>query len=123
MEHTRSSISDVILFGALFTAAVCWALGRMMFHRLGIELKQVEHDLLAALTGAAILSLAVFLLCVVKAARTPVFLAFGLTLPLVRKTSQQRDALPPLPRFWKFLFAAAFTSTRCSIYRTASPLR
>jgi hypothetical protein len=98
----------MILFGALFTAAVCWALGRILFHRLGIDLKQIEHDLLAAVAGASILSLAVFVLCVLKAARTPVFLAFGLTLLLVKRTSQPRDRLPPFPRFWKFLFAAAF---------------
>jgi len=109
MGNPRNCISGVIVFGALFTAAVCWALGRIMFHRLGIELKQVEQDLLAAVTGAAVLSLAVFLLCVVKGARTPVFLAFGLTLLFVKRTSQPRNPLPPLPRFWKFIFAGAFT--------------
>ena len=68
------------LFGALFTAAVCWAFGLLVFRRLGIVLRPVEHDLLAGLTGAALLSLAVFLLCAVKLARTSVFLGSGVGL-------------------------------------------
>ncbi|MGD1072976.1 MAG: glycosyltransferase family 39 protein [Bryobacteraceae bacterium] len=99
----------VILFGVLFTAAVCWALGRILFHRLGIELKRTEHDLLAAVAGASLLSLAVFILCALKSARPPVFLWLGMIpLLVIRRTRHPSDPLPPLPQLWKALFAAAF---------------
>ena len=98
------------LFGSLFTAAVCWALGLLLFRRLGIVLRPVEHDLLAALAGAAILSCAVFLLCALKLARTPVFLGFGIGLiALARPMWGRRGALwarLPLLFLIPFLFYA-----------------
>ena len=77
------------LFGALFTAAVCRALGLLLFRRLGVVLRPVEHDLLAALSGAAVLSCAVFLLCTLKLARTPVFLSFGIALIIVARPTKR----------------------------------
>ena len=98
----------MILFGALFTAAVCWSLGRLLFRRLGIGLRNPEHDLLAGLTGAAILSVAVFLLCTVKLARAPVFAALGLTGLITGRLPQRHPPFPSLPRFWRWLFIAPF---------------
>ena len=74
----RRRIPEVSLFGAVFTGSVCWALGRILFRCLGIELRRGEHDLLAGLTGAAVLSLLIFWLCVFRAAYTPLFLIAGL---------------------------------------------
>jgi hypothetical protein len=67
-----------ILFGAAFTVAVMWAMGRLLFRRLNIHLHAVEHDLLAFITGGALLSFSIFMLCAVHAARSPVFLVPGL---------------------------------------------
>jgi hypothetical protein len=67
----------------------------LLFRRLGIVLRHIEHDLLAALTGAALLSLAVFLLCALKLARTPVFLGFGLGLIALARP-KVGQAVPPV---------------------------
>ena len=102
--------------GAIFTLTVCWALGRILFHTLGIRLKRGEHDLLAGVTGAPLLSLLVFVLCTVRMARTPVFLLVGI-LPVAlavwqwhtaRGHRKQADAFPPLPPLWRWLFATGF---------------
>jgi hypothetical protein len=87
------------LFGAVFTAAVCWALGLLLFRRLGIALRPVEHDLLAGLSGAALLSLAVFLLCTLKLARTPVFLGLGVGLIVLARPRWGRRLRLPSPVF------------------------
>jgi hypothetical protein len=89
------------LFGSLFTAAVCWALGLLLFRRLSIVLRPVEHDLLAALTGAAMLSCAVFLLCTLKLARTPVFLGFGIGLIALASPMWGRRSRLPGRRGWR----------------------
>ncbi len=98
------------LFGALFTAAVCWALGLLLFRRLAVVLRPLEHDLLAALNGAAILSSAVFLLCTLKLARPPVFLGFGtgliaLARPHLRFRRGPGSASHPA---WRWLFIVPF---------------
>ena len=93
--------------GAVFTAAVCWILGRLLFRVPGIELNRFERELLAGVSGASLLSLAVFVLCAAGIARTPVFVAFGVVLFLFRR--EQSPSLPALPRFWKWLFVAAFS--------------
>jgi hypothetical protein len=100
-----------ILFGAAFTIALMWALGRLLFRSLAIELYAGEQDLLAAATGGALLSFTVFLLCAAHVARTAVFVAVGVAaLALAWRATQgkarkARDPLPPLPRSWQFLFA------------------
>ena len=70
----------------------------------------MEHDLLAFVTGGALLSFTVFLLCAIHAARTPVFLVLGIaTLALNWCFGARADGgLPALPRLWKVLFAAPF---------------
>ena len=99
-----------ILFGAAFTVAVMWALGKLLFRFLRIHLHSTEHDLLAAVTGGAMLSLSVFLLCAFNAARTPAFLVLGIAaLALnMRFGAAHAGRLPALPPLWKFLFAAPF---------------
>src|SRR5258708_7311844 len=95
------------LIGALFTVGVCWALGRLLFHRLSVRLHRTEHDLLACLAGAPLLSLAVFALSCVGLARTPVFLLFGALFWFVRKPFAGTP-LPTVPRRWRLLFLSAF---------------
>jgi len=104
-----------ILFGAAFTIAVAWAIGRLLFHRLRISLFSFEHDLLAGATGAAILSFTVFLLCAVNAARAPVFLLIGLgAIALSVRFGAVRGArLPALPPFWRILFVVIFGFYAC----------
>jgi hypothetical protein len=99
-----------ILFGAAFTVASMWAMGRLLFTRLGIRLHAVEHDLLAGVTGGALLSFSVFILCGFNAARTPVFLALGVAALALnwRFGASASSRFPPLPRLWKFLFLAPF---------------
>jgi hypothetical protein len=99
-----------ILFGASFTVAVMWSMGRLLFRRLGISLHAVEHDLLAAITGGAILSFSIFMLCAINAARTPVFLVLGIAVLALnwRFGAASTGRLPPLSRPWTFLFAAPF---------------
>jgi hypothetical protein len=99
-----------ILFGAAFTVAMMWAMGRLLFRSLGISLHAVEHDLLAFITGGALLSFFVFILCATNAARTPIFLVMGIAA-LVLNWRFGMDAtgrLPRLPLFWTLLFAAPF---------------
>ncbi len=112
MVEPSGSVRHVfsILFGAAFTVAVMWAMGRLLLRRLGIHLHAVEHDLLAFITGGALLSFSIFMLCAVHAARTPVFLVLGLAgLALNwRFGAASVGKLPALPALWKFLFAAPF---------------
>jgi hypothetical protein len=96
-----------IVFGAVFTSATAWSIGRLLFSRLRISLRRVEHELLAGITGAAILSLVIFLLCAAHLAIIPVFWAVGLVaIALNRKfgAASQPGAIDPLPRSWKWLF-------------------
>jgi hypothetical protein len=102
-----------ILFSAIFTVITCLALGLLLFEGLGIRLKRLEHELLAGITGSALLSSFVFLLCTVHVARLPVFLAAGVmslsaAAWMVWRDPKKREGLPPLPRFWQYLFLASF---------------
>jgi len=98
-----------ILFGASFTVAVMWALGCFLFRKLDIRLNRLEHDLLAAATGGALLSFVVFLLCVAGLARTPVFLVFGLAALAVGWNPRKAGkALLSIPRLWRWVFLVPF---------------
>jgi hypothetical protein len=99
-----------ILFGASFTVAVMWSMGRLLFRRLGISLYALEHDLLAFITGGALLSVSVFTLCAINAARTPVFLVLGIAALALnwRFGAAASGRLPALPRLWTLFFAAPF---------------
>src|SRR5262245_52559176 len=101
-----------ILFGAAFTVAVCLAAGRMLLRSLSIRLCRQEEHALAFVTGAACLSLLMFLLCAVGAARQRVLLAVGLVVlgfAFRRRVYRpQGDPLPPIPRLWNWLFRSIF---------------
>ena len=101
-----------ILFGALFTLAVCTALGKLLLRRLGVRLYRQEEHVLALMCGAPLLSLLVFAACALGVARKGVFLWLGIAvLGLAFWTGAHRsrlDPLPPLGRFWKCLFGAVF---------------
>jgi hypothetical protein len=98
-----------ILFGAGFTLAVSYALGRLLLHRLRIEFFRQEEPLYATLAGASLLHLIVFLCCAVHAARKGVFLVTGLMVLLVAwrqgllKTGSLRS-FGPVPKPWRVLF-------------------
>ncbi len=100
-----------IIFGAAFTVATAWSLGCLLFARLKIRLHRVEHDLLAGITGAAMLSFVMFALCVVHAVWIPAMWMLGFTsLALNRKFGVRAcpDSVNPLPRRWKWLFGFPF---------------
>ena len=97
-----------ILFGAAFTSVVAWSIGRFLFSRLRIALTRVEHEVLAGITGAALLSLVVFLLCATHLAFIPVFWAVGLAAIAVNwkfGTASDSSTSDPLPLWCKWLFA------------------
>ena len=66
-----------ILFGALFTVSSAIALGTLLLRKCTAQLDRAEYFLFSFLTGSAMLSTAVFLLCAVHGARKGVFLALG----------------------------------------------
>src|ERR1044071_3372268 len=66
-----------ILFGAVFTAAVSFALGKLMLQLCPPALEAGEERVFAFVIGAATLSLLVFLLCAAGLARAGVFLLLG----------------------------------------------
>jgi hypothetical protein len=104
-----------ILFAAGFTVAVCLAAGWLLLRRLGTGFRGGEAAVLAFPLGAACVSLAVFLLCLVHQARHGVFLWAGVaviggacfSLP----SASARSAKEKLSASWKlllFLSSAAF---------------
>jgi hypothetical protein len=101
-----------ILFGALFTTAVCISAGRLLLRWTGVVLYRVEQEALAFVAGAAPLSLMVFILAALHAARKGVFLALGLAIIAtaihVERRSAPRPVFPPLPRLWRATFGAIF---------------
>ncbi|PWT96803.1 MAG: hypothetical protein C5B51_32680 [Terriglobia bacterium] len=85
-----------ILFGALFTVAVCLACGRLLLR------DAVRDPGIAFVSGAAILSLVVFVLCAVRIAYTPVFLGLGaVAFWLVRK-----EGWRPRKSIWRIAHCA-----------------
>lgn len=100
-----------IVFGALFTVAAAWSIGRVLFTRLRIQLRRTEHELLAGVTGAAILSLIVFALCATHLVWIPVFWAIGfaaLGLNWKFSLSPSEAQTNPLPRVWKWIVGIPF---------------
>ena len=106
-----------ILFGVGFTATVSLALGMVLFSKLSLKLKQGEEQLLAFITGSAVLSAIVFALSTVKLARKGIFLAVGAVAILAAfRLGAHRpaaEALPPLPRRWYWTMLAAFGAFTC----------
>lgn len=99
-----------ILFGAIWTLATAYALGRLLLSNLDLKLHAVEERIFSLLCGSALLSLVVFLLCTLHLARKGVFLALG-ALAILAAARRWRVAgpdLPPLPRRWRALFLLAY---------------
>jgi hypothetical protein len=97
-----------VLFGAAFTVGVCLAAGTLLLRALPVRLYRQEERIIAFVTGSALLSLLVFLLCSVHLARKGVFLALGLAIlamAFVRGAHRgQGDRLPPVSRGWRLFF-------------------
>lgn len=100
-----------ILFGAGFTIAAAWAAGAILLRRLKLELDPLETVLFAFLSGAACLSLAVFLLCLVHAARPAAFLIAGSALIAGAGFRGPRAGkrLPGIPKPWLSLLFLTLT--------------
>ncbi|MDQ6707874.1 MAG: glycosyltransferase family 39 protein [Acidobacteriota bacterium] len=99
-----------IIFGAAFTVAVSWSLGKVLVSAARLKLYRPEEHLFAFMTGAALLSLVVFLCCTVGIARKGVFLWIGIAA-LIWGWRQGSTAPPfaPLGRPWAILLGAIFT--------------
>lgn len=102
-----------VLFGAGFTVLCAWALGRMTLKRAALETAQGEQHVLAFVCGAPLLSLLVTGLCAAGIVYDGVLLAAGALIlaaawrdGALRRTAA--EALPALPRLWRWLFGAVF---------------
>ena len=102
-----------ILFGASLTIATAWALGAILLRKLSIALYRAEERLFSFLLGSACLSAIMFALATLKLARRGVFLALGILVVGYAFYSgahrSKGNQFPPLPRLWKWVFAAVFT--------------
>ena len=101
-----------VLFGAVFTVAVCTGLGRLLLGALRLRFRRVEEFLFSFVVGSACLSLIVFGMASIHVARRGTFLLFGfavLATTILRGAHRLAgEPLPPLPRYWKPLFGALF---------------
>lgn len=102
-----------ILFGASFTLASAYVLGRLLLERLRIRLYREEEWLFGLVCGASLLHLLVFLLCSVQLARKGVFFSVGAAILATGWAKgvfgpSRAPGLPPLGRLWKWLFAAIY---------------
>ena len=100
-----------VLFGAVFTVAVCWAAGGLLFHRLELKWSRIEGAVLSGVVGAAMVSFGVFVLCLLHFAYAGVFAVLGaavLALRMRMAASALDDAvvMPPWP--WRVLFGVVF---------------
>jgi hypothetical protein len=114
-----------ILFGALFTVACAYALGRIVLRSLRLTLYREEERLLGFVTGAAALHVCLFALLAAKLVYDASLLALGFIILLAAwKTGALRSSslpLPPLPGFWRWLFPVAWlpAAVVCFIYAMA----
>ncbi|HVX66728.1 MAG TPA: glycosyltransferase family 39 protein [Bryobacteraceae bacterium] len=101
-----------ILFGALFTVAVMMALGGLALRRLALRFHRQEERLFAFVTGAALLSLLIFVLASVHLVSKGTFYALGIAiLALAARFRLWRAAGEPLAglsRGWRLLFWPLF---------------
>jgi hypothetical protein len=101
-----------ILFGALFTVAVAWSLGMLLFRRLALTFRGWEERLLAFVVGSACLSGLMFLLSATRLVHRGILLALGLAVLAYGAYSGvgrfHGKLFPPLPRLWRWVFVAGF---------------
>ncbi len=101
------------LFGASLTIATAWALGAILLRKLSVALYRAEERLFSFMLGSACLSAIMFALAALKLARRGVFLVLGLLVVGYAFYSgahrSEGSHFPPLPRLWKWVFAAVFS--------------
>ncbi len=101
-----------ILTGTLLTVGYSFAVGWLLLRWIRIKLYLEELILFSFVVGSACLSFLVFLLCAIGQARKGVFTIIGVVLIVLASRTKPGDGcrqhLPPLPLFWKSLFAAVF---------------
>lgn len=97
-----------ILFGAALALGSAVALGLLLLYALRIRLRRMEHELVAFLTGSALLSLLVFLMGMVHLLRRGVIQVAGIAIIAAGVWAWRRNrpagAFEPLPRAWRYLF-------------------
>lgn len=102
-----------ILFGALFTVAVCFSAGRLLLRPAREVMYREEHNVLAFVAGAAVVSLAIFALAATHLIHKGVLLVAGLAvIAAAVRTRAFRPAgnsPPSLPSFWWWTFRIVFT--------------
>lgn len=101
-----------IVFGAAFTGAVSWALGRLLLARLKLKLYRGEEHALAFMAGSAVLSLFMFALAAAGGVRKGLLLVLGaaILVEAFRRGMHRGhgEALPRLPLAWRIVLGAAF---------------
>jgi hypothetical protein len=99
-----------VLFGAALTIATAWALGAILVSRLSLALYRAEERLFAFMAGSACLSALLFALASVHLVRRGVLLGLAiLAIGYAVYSGAHRskgESFPPLPRLWKWSFAA-----------------
>ncbi|HEY3442263.1 MAG TPA: discoidin domain-containing protein [Paludibaculum sp.] len=114
-----------ILFGALFTVAIAYAMGRVFLQRLRVKLTREEELIFGFVAGAPLLSLVLFCLASLHLIYDGVLFAMGLCVlgyawnQKAFKFSGER--LPALPRLWQWTFWPVYTifAIVCAIYAMA----
>ncbi len=111
------------LFGAAFTVTVAIAAGRVLLRRLGLRFYREEEHFFAFLTGAACLSLMVFVLACVRQARPGVFLLLGAGIIIAAlragKAPLPDGRGPEAPRAWRIAFKTLFAAFAIFYFATA----
>jgi 4-amino-4-deoxy-L-arabinose transferase-like glycosyltransferase len=101
-----------ILLAFVLTALTSMSLGLLLLRGLRLRLHRIEHQVLAYLCGAALLSLAVFLLAAAHLVYKGVLLTVAmLSVAACVYTRAWRDGgapLPPVPRPWLGLLAVVY---------------
>jgi hypothetical protein len=115
-----------ILLAALFTITTAWSLGMILFRALSIHFHRWEGRLLAFLVGSACLSAIMFALCAARLVYRGVLLALGGAIIAYAAFSGafQTSGKPgaPLPRLWRWLFAASFAAfTYIAFFNALAP--
>ncbi len=98
MPRYTSGLIDLlsVVFGAAFTVAVAIAGGRVLLRALGLRFHREEQWFFAFVAGSACLSLMVFALAMIGAARAWVFLVLGAAL-IAAACRWGRESGGPLP--------------------------
>jgi hypothetical protein len=101
-----------ILFGALLAVSTAHALGRVLLSRLGAKLSRQEQPVYGFLAGAPLLSLLIFALASTRLVYDASFLILAAAAHAAAWRLQAfkpaQETLPPLPRFWRYLFWSVY---------------